>query len=178
MELSYINTTVIFYDYITRTEQPGVGVQRDVTKVVLLGLLGILTVFGNIFVCISSYIHKKKYSEVDYPDLKPAWVAVAVANVLLGLFMLIKDAAWQHTVQWNAGNAGCKIFRYLGLMSFYATSFTTVFLAVSVIRKCSPKWIRAIPWVGAVVFALPEVSKRRYFVLNSKIIHPIALYFI
>ena len=87
--MDYLNVTAIYYDYYARTSETPVVFKSDVSKVVIMAILGVLAVLGNLFVCISSYIHKRKYNEEDYPDLKPAWVSVAVANVLLGFFGLI-----------------------------------------------------------------------------------------
>ena len=42
-----------------------------------------------------------------------AFMLVSRADLATGLLSVLTDIVWKSTVEWHAGNAGCKIIKYL-----------------------------------------------------------------
>ncbi|KAJ8949054.1 hypothetical protein NQ318_016956, partial [Aromia moschata] len=84
----------------------------------------------------------------------------------VGLISVLTDIVWRITVSWNAGNAACKIIRFLQVVVTYASTYVLVALSIDrydAIRhpmKFSGSWRRAkcliiAAWLFSVLFSIP-----------------------
>ncbi|OWR51877.1 neuropeptide receptor A21 [Danaus plexippus plexippus] len=106
---------------------------------------------------------------------RPSWTAIyslifqlSIADLLVTIFCIAGEAAWSFTVQWLAGNAMCKIFKFLQMFSLYLSTFILVligvdrWLAVKYPMKSMATASRSvrlviIAWILSFVLSIPQV---------------------
>jgi gonadotropin-releasing hormone receptor len=85
------------------------------------------------------------------------------------LFCLAGEAAWSYTVAWVAGNAECKIFKFLQMFSLYLSTFVLVLIGVDrfvVVRYPMKSLNNArrlnrliiFVWILSLTLSIPQVS--------------------
>lgn len=94
---------------------------------------------------------------------------LAASDLVVTFFCNVTDAVWVSTIQWYAGNVGCKLIKYLQLCGLYSSTYITVVIAID---RCSavldPMRGRAAArrrvcimiiasWLLSAVFSLPQV---------------------
>jgi hypothetical protein len=95
---------------------------------------------------------------------------LAASDLFVTFFCNVTDAVWVSTIQWYAGNVGCKLIKYLQLCGLYSSTYITVVIAID---RCSavldPMRGRAaarrrvcimiaVSWLLSAIFSLPQVS--------------------
>uniref|UniRef100_A0A8C6Y0T3 G-protein coupled receptors family 1 profile domain-containing protein n=1 Tax=Naja naja TaxID=35670 RepID=A0A8C6Y0T3_NAJNA len=55
---------------------------------------------------------------------------LAVADLLVALVVMPLDAAWNITLQWQAGDVACRLLMFLKLLAMYASAFVTTLISL------------------------------------------------
>ncbi|XP_055345611.1 gonadotropin-releasing hormone receptor-like [Paramacrobiotus metropolitanus] len=55
---------------------------------------------------------------------------LAIADVLVALFCMISDGAWNITMQWMGGNVLCKVVKFMQMFGLFATTLTLTGMSV------------------------------------------------
>ncbi|KAF4524896.1 hypothetical protein B566_EDAN015552 [Ephemera danica] len=91
-----------------------------------------------------------------------------LTDMSVGLISVLTDIVWRITVAWNAGNAACKLIRFLQAVVTYSSTYVLVALSIdrydAITRPMSfsGSWRRArvlvaLAWIFSVLFSLPIV---------------------
>ncbi|XP_050502386.1 cardioacceleratory peptide receptor isoform X1 [Diabrotica virgifera virgifera] len=133
----------------------------EVEQFTVLWLLLIVIVAGNLGVIYTLTIGRSRKSRMNY-----FITHLACADLLVGLISVLTDLIWRTTVSWYAGNAACKIIKFLQVVVTYGSTYVLVALSIDrydAIRhpmKFSGSWRRAkcliiAAWLISVLFAIP-----------------------
>ncbi|XP_049766146.1 gonadotropin-releasing hormone II receptor-like [Schistocerca cancellata] len=55
---------------------------------------------------------------------------LSAADLLVTVFCIAGEAAWSYAVQWLAGNAACKLFKFAQVFSLYLSTFILVLIGI------------------------------------------------
>ncbi|XP_061719817.1 gonadotropin-releasing hormone receptor-like [Cydia pomonella] len=98
----------------------------------VLSVIAVLSFFGNIATIISIRRGKRSRGRA-----RPSWTAIyslifqlSIADLLVTVFCIGGEAAWMFTVQWYAGNVGCKLFKFVQMFSLYLSTYILVLIGV------------------------------------------------
>lgn len=106
---------------------------------------------------------------------RPSWTAIytlifhlSIADLLVTVFCIGGEAAWLLTVQWIAGNIGCKLFKFLQMFALYLSTFILVLIGVD--RWLAVKYplksmgtatrngrLVIAAWILSLLLSLPQV---------------------
>lgn len=142
-----------------------------VIRASILCTMAVLSLIGNIATMISIKQRKRRRGRA-----RPSWTAIyslifqlSIADLLVTVFCIAGEAAWSLTVQWYAGNLGCKIFKFMQMFALYLSTFILVligvdrWLAVKYPMKSMATATRSgrlvlVAWFLSVVLSIPQVS--------------------
>ncbi|XP_046979210.1 cardioacceleratory peptide receptor-like [Schistocerca americana] len=93
---------------------------------------------------------------------------LALADLSVGVISVLTDIVWRMTVSWNAGNAACKIIRFLQVVVTYSSTYVLVALsidrydAITHPMNFSGSWRRArllvvSAWLLSFLFSVPII---------------------
>ncbi|CAG5124200.1 unnamed protein product, partial [Candidula unifasciata] len=139
-----------------------------------LYVLFALIVFGNLLVIIAISLNKTRNSRMHIFILN-----LAIADVSVGLVNVLTDIVWKSTVDWYAGNAGCKIIRYCQGVVTYASTYALVALSLDRLNaiarplsfsadKRRIKVLIGLAWALAFVFSTPMLAINKLMLVNDK----------
>ncbi|GLH08406.1 Cardioacceleratory peptide receptor [Gryllus bimaculatus] len=57
-------------------------------------------------------------------------VYFVLTDLSVGLISVLTDIVWRHTIAWNAGNAACKVIRFLQAVVTYSSTYVLVALSI------------------------------------------------
>ncbi|CAG9566141.1 unnamed protein product [Danaus chrysippus] len=155
---------------ITCLEHAPILTKSTVIRASILSVIAILSFIGNFATMISVQRGKRGRRRT-----RPSWTAIyslifqlSIADLLVTIFCIAGEAAWSFTVQWLAGNAMCKIFKFLQMFSLYLSTFILVligvdrWLAVKYPMKSMATASRSvrlviIAWILSFVLSIPQV---------------------
>jgi len=95
---------------------------------------------------------------------------LAASDLFVTFFCNLTDAVWVSTIQWYAGNVGCKLVKYVQLFGLYLSTYIIVLIAID---RCSAVldpmrervatrrrvcFMIGAAWVLSGLFSLPQVS--------------------
>lgn len=141
----------------------------------VLSAMALLSFLGNLATIISLKMGKRSRGRA-----RPSWTAIyslifqlSVADLLVTVFCIAGEAAWSFTVEWYAGNVGCKLFKFVQMFALYLSTFILVligvdrWLAVKYPMKSMATATRSgrlviIAWVLSFVLSIPQVSINYY----------------
>nr|UIG55679.1 crustacean cardioactive peptide receptor isoform 1 [Schistocerca gregaria] len=120
-----------------------------------------LIVVGNAAVLVTLLAGKRRKSRMNF-----FIVQLALADLSVGLISVLTDIVWRMTVAWNAGNAACKLIRFLQAVVTYSSTYVLVALsidrydAITHPMNFSGSWRRArllvaAAWLLSAVFSVP-----------------------
>ncbi|GBP87373.1 Gonadotropin-releasing hormone receptor [Eumeta japonica] len=150
-----------------------VATKAFVIRAGVLSVLAVLSFFGNIATMISI-----KRSKRGRRRARHSWTAVyslifqlSIADLLVTIFCIAGEAAWSFTVQWYAGNFGCKIFKFMQMFALYLSTFILVligvdrWLAVRYPMKSMATATRSgrlviVAWILSFLLSIPQDPKR------------------
>ncbi|KAL1486890.1 hypothetical protein MTO96_031172 [Rhipicephalus appendiculatus] len=93
-------------------------------RVVVLCVIGALSLVGNSATLASIWTHRRRPS-----SLYMLLAHLSVADLLVTFFCVLAEAVWTWTVQWVAGNALCKLVKFLQVFALYLSTFILVVIA-------------------------------------------------
>lgn len=134
-------------------------------RVIVLAVMTVLSLFGNVTTMISLSRDKRLSRSTVYTLINQ----LAVSDLFVTFACLLTETVWTYTVEWRAGNAMCKIIKYLQVFSLYVSTFVLVligldrFVAVryplrhnEIHRRCG--YGIAFVWILSGVLSIPQVS--------------------
>ncbi|BFZ15465.1 hypothetical protein BsWGS_18504 [Bradybaena similaris] len=139
-----------------------------------LYILFSMIVVGNTLVIIAICLSKSRKSRMHIFILN-----LAFADLLAGLVNVLTDIVWKNTIDWYAGNAGCKIVRYGQSVVTYASTYALVALSLdrlnAIARPLSFSGDRlrirvliGLAWGFALVFSIPMLVINRLMLISDK----------
>ncbi|KAL1446353.1 hypothetical protein MTO96_028844, partial [Rhipicephalus appendiculatus] len=132
-------------------------------RVVVLCVIGALSLVGNSATLASIWTHRRRPS-----SLYMLLAHLSVADLLVTFFCVLAEAVWTWTVQWVAGNALCKLVKFLQVFALYLSTFILVVIAFDrfaavrfPMRRASARRTAArmvsVAWSTAALLSLPQV---------------------
>ncbi|KAJ1528832.1 hypothetical protein ONE63_007206 [Megalurothrips usitatus] len=130
----------------------------------LLWVLFTFIVVGNSAVLVALLVGNKSRKS----RMKFFIMHLALADLSVGLISVGTDIVWRITVEWNAGNAACKIIKFLQCVVTYSSTYVLVALsidrydAITHPMNFSGSWRRArlliaAAWLLSIIFSLPII---------------------
>ncbi|XP_055869972.1 cardioacceleratory peptide receptor-like [Biomphalaria glabrata] len=171
------NIEVSYGDYVT-TEGPNstesVFYFYQDEQLTFLYILFSLIVLGNTLVVIVICATKSRKSRMHIFILN-----LAIADLSAGLINVLTDIVWKNTIDWYAGNVGCKVVRYGQGVVTYASTYALVALSLdrlnAIARPLSFSGDRlririliGLAWSLALVFSIPMLIINRLMLVNGK----------
>lgn len=146
------NTSEINSFYFYQTEQ-----------FTVLWILFASIVLGNTAVLVALLLNKSRKSRMNFFIMH-----LALADLSVGLISVLTDIVWRATVAWYAGNAACKIIRFLQATVTYSSTYVLVALsidrydAITHPMNFSGSWRRArilvgSAWLLSFLFSVPII---------------------
>ncbi|CAH4022619.1 gonadotropin-releasing hormone receptor [Pieris brassicae] len=155
--------------YIMCLEHAPIMTKSTVIRASILSVMALLSFVGNFATMISVQKGKRGRRRT-----RPSWTAIyslifqlSIADLLVTVFCIAGEAGWSFSVQWYAGNLGCKLFKFLQMFSLYLSTFILVligvdrWLAVKYPMKSMATATRStklvlIAWILSFLFSLPQ----------------------
>ncbi|XP_049792302.1 gonadotropin-releasing hormone II receptor-like [Schistocerca nitens] len=100
----------------------------------VLSAMAALSLLGNAATIAS--IHRRHWaaapgSSRHQPSAVYALILhLSAADLLVTVFCIAGEAAWSYAVQWLAGNAACKLFKFAQVFSLYLSTFILVLIGI------------------------------------------------
>ncbi|KAK3926064.1 Cardioacceleratory peptide receptor [Frankliniella fusca] len=91
----------------------------------LLWVLFTFIVVGNSAVLVALLVGKNRKSRMKFFIMH-----LALADLSVGLISVGTDIVWRITVEWNAGNAACKLIKFLQCVVTYSSTYVLVALSI------------------------------------------------
>ncbi|KAH7959314.1 hypothetical protein HPB49_010239 [Dermacentor silvarum] len=135
----------------------------SLVRVVVLAVIGALSLVGNSATLASIWTHRRRRS-----SLYMLLAHLSVADLLVTFFCVLAEAAWTWTVQWVAGDALCKLVKFLQMFALYLSTFILVVIAFdrfaamrfpmrrASARRTAARMVAAA-WTTAALLSLPQV---------------------
>ncbi|GIX66977.1 gonadotropin-releasing hormone II receptor [Caerostris extrusa] len=101
--------------------------EDSIREVILYSLMFVLGACGNIPVFVTLLRNRHRKSRVNMMIMH-----LAIADMIVTFVMIPLEIAWRISVQWEAGNAACKIMLYMRAFGPYLSS--TVLVCISLDR--------------------------------------------
>ena len=142
--------------------------QMSVIKTSVLSVLFVISLIGNVVTLVQMLRMRRRKSTINTLILH-----LAMADLLVTFFCIATDAIWSSTVQWYAGNATCKIVKFLQVFGLYLSTYILVIISIDrcfaildpMSRNKAPKRVRGMiiaAWVLSAMFSMPQVKARFY----------------
>ncbi|XP_063233153.1 putative gonadotropin-releasing hormone II receptor isoform X2 [Bacillus rossius redtenbacheri] len=100
------------------------------TKAAVLAVLAFLSLVGNAWTIWSIQREGRAVARRHVGAVYALILHLSVADLLVSVCCLGGEAAWSYTVQWLAGDAACKLFKFLQMFSLYLSTFVLVLIGV------------------------------------------------
>jgi len=85
--------------------------QLSVVQTVILSVMFVVSLIGNSATLVVMYRMRRRRSTINL-----LITHLATADLIVTFFCNITEAVWTSTVQWLAGNAACKIIKFLQVL--------------------------------------------------------------
>ncbi|XP_042862713.1 prolactin-releasing peptide receptor-like [Penaeus japonicus] len=95
-------------------------------KAIVLGVMALLSLVGNTATIVSIAREKRRSRSTVYTLIHH----LAVADLFVTFSCLTTESIWTYTVQWLAGNALCKLVKFLQMFSLYLSTFILVLIGM------------------------------------------------
>lgn len=168
-----INTTFAYLNGTNYTCAPHAPTltKYSLIRACILGALAVLSFIGNLATIFSirRSQRSRRTSRSSCSAIYSLIMQLSVADLLVTVFCLGGEAAWSYTVAWLAGNAACKLFKFMQIFSLYLSTFVLVlvgvdrFVAVRYPMKSLSTARRGtrllvFVWILSAVLSIPQVS--------------------
>ena len=148
---------------ITLQEMP-VFDEAKMIKVLVLGTLFFVSLFGNLATLIQMYKMRKRKSTIN-----TLIINLATADLLVTFFCMGAEAVWSATVQWYAGEFMCRFIKFAQVFANNLSTYVTVVISLDrccvilypMSRNKAPKRVRNMimcSWCLSAFFSVPQVS--------------------
>ncbi|XP_061552843.1 gonadotropin-releasing hormone II receptor-like [Phycodurus eques] len=100
--------------------------------------------------------------------LRPLFVSLASADLMMTFVVMPLDAVWNATVQWHGGDALCRLLSFLKLLAMYASASVLVVISLdrhhAIVRplhtlsaRCRNRRMLALAWSLSLLLAVPQL---------------------
>ena len=138
--------------------------EMSLIKTIVLSAMFAISLLGNTATLIQMFRMRRRRSTINILIMN-----LAVADLFVTFFCNVTDAVWASTVQWLAGNAMCKIVKFLQVFGLYLSTYIIVIISIDrcyaildpMSRNSAPKRVRVLillAWIFSALFSLPQVS--------------------
>nr|QHC34064.1 gonadotropin releasing hormone receptor 1/adipokinetic hormone receptor 1 [Platynereis dumerilii] len=134
----------------------------SLVSVITYTILFFIAAVGNLMVFIALFRNRHRRSRVNLFIMH-----LAIADLMVTFIMLPNEIGWHITVNWTAGDVGCRILMFFRTFGFYLSSF--ILVAISLDRYYSISTLRsitrarrrsqvmiAIAWILSAVASIPQ----------------------
>ncbi|CAG5119098.1 unnamed protein product, partial [Candidula unifasciata] len=156
----------------------------SLTKIVFFGTMFVISLVGNVATLIQMRRLRRRKSTIN-----TLIVNLALADLLVTFFCTAGEAAWAVTVQWLAGDAMCKLVKYMQVFSLYLSTYITVAISldrcVAILdpmrRNGASQRVRIMilfAWIFSALFSIPQRGTKLLYRSKSEWlikIYPIGL---
>lgn len=97
-------------------EAPPRATQLSVVQTVVLSVMFVVALVGNSATLARMYRMRRRRSTINL-----LITHLATADLVVTFFCNVTEAVWTSTVQWLAGNAACKLIKFLQVDSMHAS---------------------------------------------------------
>ncbi|XP_049792301.1 gonadotropin-releasing hormone receptor-like [Schistocerca nitens] len=109
------------------TCEPAPALTRSSTvRAAVLLALAVLSLLGNAATIASIRRRPARQPSAVYALI----LHLSAADLLVTVFCIAGEAAWSYAVQWLAGNAACKLFKFAQVFSLYLSTFILVLIGI------------------------------------------------
>ena len=138
--------------------------EMSMIKTVVLSVMFVVSLVGNTATLMQMYRKRRRRSTINTLILH-----LATADLIVTFFCNVTDAVWASTVQWYAGNAMCKLVKFVQVFGLYLSTYIIVIISIDrclaildpMSRNKAPRRVRtmiAVAWILSFLFSLPQVS--------------------
>lgn len=149
--------------------------EMSLIKTIVLSAMFVISLIGNTATLTQMFRMRRRRSTINTLIMN-----LAVADLIVTFFCNVTDAVWASTVQWLAGNAMCKIVKFLQVFGLYLSTYITVIISIDrcyaildpMSRNSAPKRVRSLiilAWICSALFSLPQVSQPIFFPLSKSV---------
>ncbi|XP_065349957.1 gonadotropin-releasing hormone receptor [Cloeon dipterum] len=107
-------------------EHAPVFTSASAVRAAVLAVLAISSLLANVATIVSIHKHRKHRVSSVYRLI----LHLSIADLLVTVFCLGGEAIWTYTVQWYAGNAMCKVYKFMQMVGLYLSTFVLVLIGV------------------------------------------------
>ncbi|XP_060072218.1 gonadotropin-releasing hormone receptor-like [Ylistrum balloti] len=155
------NSTVEFSQ--TTTASPPVFNEAHMVETIVLSVIFLISFIGNTATLIQMYRMRKRRSTIN-----TLIVNLAIADLIVTFFCMAAEAFWTITMQFLAGNAMCKILRYIQAFGLLLSTYITVVISLDrccvildpISRNKAPQRVRfmiGVSWLLSALFSVPQL---------------------
>nr|BAX08608.1 gonadotropin-releasing hormone receptor [Mizuhopecten yessoensis] len=147
----------------TTSTSPPVFNDAYMVETIVLSALFLISFIGNTATLIQMYRMRKRRSTIN-----TLIVNLAIADLIVAFFCMAAEAFWTVTIQFLAGNAMCKILRYIQVFGFLLSTYITVVISLDrccvildpISRNKAPQRVRfmiGVSWLLSALFSVPQL---------------------
>ncbi|XP_070188404.1 cardioacceleratory peptide receptor-like, partial [Littorina saxatilis] len=141
-------------------------------QLTFLCILFALIVIGNFLVIMAIALSPNRRSRMNIFMMN-----LAIADLSAGLVNVLTDIIWKSTIDWHAGNVGCKTIRYAQGVVTYAATYALVALSLDRLHAIARplgftgssfrfRLLVGLAWLCALLFSIPML-----IINETRIIH-------
>ena len=138
--------------------------EMSLIKTIVLSVMFVISLIGNTATLVQMFRMRRRRSTINTLIMN-----LAVADLVVTFFCNVTDAVWASTVQWLAGNAMCKLVKFVQVFGLYLSTYIIVIISIDrcyaildpMSRNSAPKRVRTLiilAWIFSALFSLPQVS--------------------
>ncbi|XP_005102825.1 cardioacceleratory peptide receptor-like [Aplysia californica] len=179
MEDIFTANTTQDYDLVSTT--PSANTTMEIVfnfyqeeQLTFLYILFTMIVLGNSLVIVAIGVTKSRKSRMHLFILN-----LAIADLSAGLISVLTDIVWKNTIDWRAGQVGCKIVRYSQGVVTYASTYALVALSFDRLNaiarplsfsgdKRRVRVLLSLAWGFALLFSVPMLIINELKFVNGK----------
>lgn len=106
--------------------------EAALVRVYVLSILGFISLVGNV-----ATIWNIEKTRTTRRATRHTWSAIyflilhlSIADLLVTVFCIFGEAAWNYTVEWVAGELACKLVKFFQMFSLYLSTYVLVLIGV------------------------------------------------
>lgn len=106
--------------------------EAALVRVYVLTILGVISLIGNL-----ATIWNIRKTKATRRASRHTWSAIhflilhlSIADLLVTIFCIFGEAAWNYTVEWVAGELACKLVKFFQMFSLYLSTYVLVLIGI------------------------------------------------
>ena len=136
----------------------------NMVSVITYSVLLVIAAIGNLTVFTTLFRNRRRQSRFHMFVMH-----LASADLIVTFIMMPMEIGWHATVNWKAGDFGCRVLMFFRPLGFYLSSF--ILVAISLDRylaiayplclgdgQCRSKLLLLMAWLFSIMSSIPQVS--------------------